>query len=140
MPIEQNCRDFSTGCAFLYAVERAKLEDQPGTLTRRQLQAAQRRPGAFAGKAPLETLKAMQPCAEIAIEWKQERAAMRQDAADEPESMTAVRIVDQDMTAVTRVNARHDRQECVEIDGMRGWETFRRLRNDDNGRRMLRSP
>jgi hypothetical protein len=54
--------------------------------------------------------------------------------------MTAIRIVDQEMTAVIRVDAHRDRQEHIEIDGTRGWESFRRLRNDDNGRRMLRLP
>jgi hypothetical protein len=54
--------------------------------------------------------------------------------------MAAIRIIDQDMTAVIRVDARHDRQKRVEINGMRGQETFRRLSNDDNGRRMLRPP
>ena len=88
----------------------------------------------------METLKAVQSRAEIAIDRKQERVANRGDTADEPESMTAVRIVDQEMTAVIRVNARHDRQKRVEIDGMRGRETFRRLSNDDNGRRMFRLP
>ena len=121
-----------------FAIERAELKSQPGTLKRRQLQAAQRRPGAFAGKAPMETLKAMQPCGEIAIERNQECAAMGVvDVLDEPEPMAAIRIIDQDMTAVIRVDARHDRHERVEIDRMRGWETFRRLRNDDNGRRMF---
>ena len=126
--------------ASLFAIERAELKSQPGTLKRRQLQAAQRRPGAFAGKAPMETLKAMQPCAEISIEGKQECAAMGVDVLDEPEPMAAIRIIDQDMTAVIRVDARHDRQKRVEINGMRGQETFRRLSNDDNGRRMLRPP
>lgn len=88
----------------------------------------------------MQALKAVQSRAEIAIERKQERAAIGGDATDDPESMTAIRIVDQDMTAVIRVDARHDRLERVEIDGMRGWETFRRLSNDDNGRRMFRSP
>lgn len=41
----------------------------------------------------METLKAMQPCAEIAVERKQERAAMGL-AVDEPNSMGAIRIVD----------------------------------------------
>ena len=48
----------------------------------------------------METLKAMQPCAEIAIERNQECAAMGVDVLDEPEPMTAIRIIDQDMTAV----------------------------------------
>ena len=59
------------------------------------------------------------------------------DVLDEPEPMAAIRIIDQDMTAVIRVDARHDRQKRVEINGMRGQETFRRLSNDDNGRRMF---
>lgn len=138
--IEQHSGDLAPARAILFAIERANLEDQPSTLKGRQLQAAQQRPGAIAGEAPMETLKAMQPCAEIAIERKQERAAMRGGAADEPESMTPVRIVDQEMTAVIRIDARRDRQERVAVDGMRIRRTFRRLRNDDNGRRMLRPP
>src|SRR3546814_8789162 len=90
------------------------------------------RPGAIAGEAPMETLKAMQPCAEIAIERKQECAAMRGGAADETESMTPVRIVDQEMTALIRIDARRDRQERVAVDGMRSRRIFRRRRNDDN--------
>lgn len=138
--VEQHSGDLAPARAILFAIERANLEDQPTTLKGRQLQAARQRPGAIAGEAPMETLKAMQPCAEIAIERKQERAAMRGGVADEPESMTPVRIVDQEMTAVIRIDARRDRQERVTVDGMRSRRTFRRLRNDDNGRRMLRSP
>jgi hypothetical protein len=82
----------------------------------------------------METLKAVQSRGEIAIERKQERAAIGGNASDEPKPMTAIRIVDQEMTATIRVDARRDRHERVEIDRMRGWETFRGLSNDDNGR------
>ena len=93
--VKQHSGDLAPARAILFTIERANLEGQPRTLERRQLQAAQWRAGAFACKAPLETLKAMQPCAEVIIEGKQERAAMLRDAIDDPESMTAIRIVDQ---------------------------------------------
>lgn len=138
--VEQHSGDLAPARAILFAIERANLEGQPGTLERRQLQAAQWRAGASTGKAPIETLKAMEPRAEVIIKRYQESAALRVDVLDEPDSMTAVPIVRQDMTAIIRVDARYERQKRVEIDRMRGRETFRRLRNDDNGRRMFRSP
>jgi hypothetical protein len=76
------------------------------------LLAAQRCPGAFADKAAIEALEAVQPRAEIAVEWNQERAAMYVAVPDQPDSMTAIRIVGQGVTTVIGVDAHHDRQEC----------------------------
>lgn len=38
---------------------------------------------------------------------------------DDPKSMAAIPIVDQEMTTLIRLDACHDRRERVEIDGMR---------------------
>lgn len=103
----------------MFAIECADLEGKSGTLKRRQLQAARWRPGAFADEAAMEALKAVQPRAEIIVERNQERAALGGAVLDDPKSMATIPIVDQEMTTVIRVGACPDRQERVEIDGMR---------------------
>ena len=88
----------------------------------------------------MQTLKAMQSSTEVAIERNQESAAMCVDVVDDPEPMTALRIVEHDMTAIISVDARRDRQEPVEIDGPTCGKLLRRGSNDDGGGRLFRPP
>ena len=76
-------------------------------------------PGALAGQAALEALRRAAR-GEIVIARDDETAASRRDGADEPELMMAVRIVEQDMTALSPSHAREDRREIIETDGLRG--------------------
>lgn len=82
----------------------------------------------------METLKAVQPSAEVIIERNQESAAVGVNVVDEPKAMTALCIVDHDMTAVLSDDVPRHWQEPVKIDRMCFRETVRRRSNDDNGR------
>lgn len=57
----------------------------------------------------MQALKTVQACPEIIVERNQERAAPGMFILDEPKSMTAIRILKQDVDAVLRVGANHNR-------------------------------
>ena len=108
--VEQHGCNFAPARAFLFAIEGTDEECQAGTLRRRQLQAAEPRASSFAGKAPMQAPKAVQPCAEIVIEWKQERVAACMNVFNEPDPMTALRTLKKDMAPVLRVSVLNDRR------------------------------
>ena len=58
----------------------------------------------------MQALKTVQACAEIIVERNQERAAPGLLILDEPKSMTAIRIIKQDVDTVLRVGACRDRR------------------------------
>ena len=57
----------------------------------------------------MQALKTVQACPEIVVERNEERAAPRVNVLDEPELMTAIRIINQDVAPVLRVGANHNR-------------------------------
>jgi hypothetical protein len=108
--VEQYGGDFAPARAFLFAIECADQECQPGTLRRRQQQAAEWWARSFAGEAPMQALKTVQPRTEIVIKWNQERASARVDILHEPDTMAALRTIKQNMEPVLGVSTLDDRR------------------------------
>ena len=88
----------------------------------------------------MKALQAVQPRPEVIVERDQERTSACASALDKPEPMTPIRVIEQDMVPILRVDACDGRRQGVRINGLRGDPIIRCGGEDDNGRRMFRSP
>lgn len=121
-------------------VEGAQHEDEALALHRGQIEAARRRPGAFARQVAVKPQRTLQAQPEIAVEREHDSERLAGIGSGQPKTMIALGIGQDDVATIGALPIGGNRFQCGRIDRAGLAEPVRRGSKNDGVRNEFGSP